>query len=171
MDNLYEENVECDFEIYYCRSECCGRCDWQTDNDILVRQDLINKKNEKSCWQEICRQLFFSKHPESVWTAQTAEPGNYPQLQHYRLKKKIATATIRFIVTVAIIVQKGATPSSSNAYVYAGLAECLCLKCSSCKEVNCSFVIMKKYVQARHFLFSFSSLNKTFYYTYPAFSA
>ena len=29
MDNLYEENVECDFE------------------------------NEKSCWQEICRQLFF----------------------------------------------------------------------------------------------------------------
>lgn len=24
MDNLYEENVECDFETYYCRSECCG---------------------------------------------------------------------------------------------------------------------------------------------------
>ena len=33
MDNLYEENVECDFETYYCRSECCGRCDWWTDND------------------------------------------------------------------------------------------------------------------------------------------
>ena len=44
MDNLYEENVECDFETYYCRSECCGRCDWRTDNDVLVRQDLINKK-------------------------------------------------------------------------------------------------------------------------------
>lgn len=79
-------------------------------NDVIARMPYYKKATHEELL-ELLQHKWKLQHPESVLIKQGEESGKHYWLTAtYRFNKTIATATTRFIVTVAIALYKGSIP-------------------------------------------------------------